>query len=459
MNSDDGDIPESGQGSAMPLDEAIALAVTLHRAGQLDKADTAYRQILAVVPDHPDVLHLTGLLRHHQGRPREAAESIRAAIAHEAGFADYHLNLGNVLLECGEPAEAAGAYRQALALRPEFADAWNNLGALYRQLGDLDQAETASRRAIEQAPGHVGAHNNLGMIHAARGDAAAATEFFCRAVVIDPRHADGHRLLGLAWNALGEREKAAQAFAEWLAVDPDNPEARYLHAAASGEQALARASDDYLEYTFDQFAGSFEYKLEGILNYCAPALLESTMACRLGDPGARLSVLDAGCGTGLCGPRLKPWASSLVGVDLSAGMLDEARRKGCYDQLEKAELGHWLAQRKRPFDVIVAADTLCYFGPLEGILDAAHGALRPGGMLAFTLESIDDDDAEQPAHRVEACGRFRHRPAYARDCLAALGFGDIVLQSAELRLESGRPVHGLVVSARKSAADIEGGHR
>ena len=450
MTRGDGKSSAAGERAALPLDDAIALAVELHRAGQLAEADKVYRQILAAVPDHPDALHLHGLLRHHQGRSGEAAALIRAAIARVPEFADYHLNLGNVLLECGEPQEAADAYRQALSLRPEFADAWNNLGALHRQLGKLGDAEDACRNALAHDPEHVGAHNNLGLVRAARGDAAAATEYFCRAIVLAPRHPDGHRLLGIAWSALGERERAAQAFADWLAIDPGNPEARHLHAAASGAQDLTRASDAYLEYAFDQFATSFEHKLEGLLNYRAPALIEAAVASRLGAPEGRLAILDAGCGTGLCGPRLRPWAAHLAGVDLSSGMLDEARRKGCYDRLDKAELTQWLRDHAGQLDVIVAADTLCYFGPLDEVLGAALAALKPAGLLTFTLEAIVDADSRL-CHEVDASGRFRHARRYACACLAAHGFASVEATRESLRDEAGRPVPGLVVTARRSA--------
>ncbi|MCX4239251.1 class I SAM-dependent DNA methyltransferase [Paraliomyxa miuraensis] len=55
-----------------------------------------------------------------------------------------------------------------------------------------------------------------------------------------------------------------------------------------------------------------------------------------------LDVLDAGCGTGLCAPLLRPLARTLVGVDLSGKMLDQARRRGGYDELIEAELTEML---------------------------------------------------------------------------------------------------------------------
>ena len=44
------------------------------------------------------------------------------------------------------------------------------------------------------------------------------------------------------------------------------------------------------------------------------------------DASRSLDVLDAGCGTGLCGPLVAPYARRLVGVDLSEAMLARPAR-------------------------------------------------------------------------------------------------------------------------------------
>ena len=137
-----------------------------------------------------------------------------------------------------------------------------------------------------------------------------------------------------------------------------------------------------------------------------------------------------------------------VGVDLSAGMLGQATRKQCYDALEKAELTAWLEACQADFDLIVSADTLCYFGPLDRIVGAAAAALRPGGMLAFTVERIVAP-ATGDTHRIESNGRYRHASPYVETCLAGAGLIVAALDEAVLRVEAGRDVPGLVVVARR----------
>ncbi len=208
-----------------------------------------------------------------------------------------------------------------------------------------------------------------------------------------------------------------------------------------------RASDDYVRQSFDTFAASFESKLAK-LAYRAPALVSAMLDDAGLDASRSLDVLDAGCGTGLCGPLIAPYARRLIGVDLSGGMLAQAKEKNIYDELLQTELTEYLRGRPDAFDVIVSADTLVYFGSLEGVAAAAAGALRPGGLFIFTLEHGVGESA--PDYHLLTHGRYAHARPYVERVLASCGFA-VEIGQAELRLESGVPVAGLVVRARKAA--------
>jgi predicted TPR repeat methyltransferase len=158
-------------------------------------------------------------------------------------------------------------------------------------------------------------------------------------------------------------------------------------------------------------------------------------------------IADAGCGTGLCAGFLRPRAKRLLGVDLSSGMLARARARKTYDELIESELAAWLGSRQQEFDLIVSADTLCYFGALDQAVAGAAGALRPGGRLVFTVEKAAEGVAD---YHLDPTGRYSHAETYVRRMLAEAGLDAIAIEHVVLRKERGFEVHGLLASARRA---------
>jgi predicted TPR repeat methyltransferase len=265
-------------------------------------------------------------------------------------------------------------------------------------------------------------------------------------ITFRPKHPEARRLLALAHCTLGEVDQAIGVFEEWLKEEPGHPIALHMLAACSGREVPPRASDGFIEQTFDSFAGSFDSKLAKLL-YRAPDLVAGMLADSGAEPSKSLDVLDAGCGTGLCGPLLAPYARRLVGVDLSVRMLAQAKARNIYDELYKVELTAYLRDCDATFDVIVSADTLVYFGPLEAVADAAAQALRPGGRLIFTVEELLDDRSGA-GYGISPHGRYCHTREYVERALTNADF-EAEIVPAQLRLEAGDPVRGLVVCGIK----------
>ncbi len=134
-----------------------------------------------------------------------------------------------------------------------------------------------------------------------------------------------------------------------------------------------------MQALFDQSAKSFDADVSR-LGYRAPGLVVETLA-RLVVGEQFATLLDAGCGTGLCGPLVRSVCERLIGVDLSSQMIERARQRSCYDELHVAELVTFTRDRKNSFDAIVCADTLVYFGALDEPLRAMNQSLRAGGLL------------------------------------------------------------------------------
>ncbi len=444
--------------SSADLRQAVASVIATHRQGRLDDAEALYRLLLKALPDDANLVHFFGVLLYQRQRVDEAVAQVRRSIALDPKVASWHNNFGNMLLVQQQPGDAAAAYQRCLALEPGNVEVRNNLGCLLRQNGQLQEAEVVLREAISRAPEFGDAFANLAVVLAQRGRIDEAMAAGVRAIELNPDDPRSRRVLGALYARCGRRDMAAQLFAGWLALCPDDPQARHHLAAVTGENVPERASDAYVVEVFDKFAASFDATLAN-LGYRAPALCAAVLQRRLGDPDGRRVVLDAGCGTGLCGPLLRPWARELTGVDLSPGMLDRARPRGIYDHLEQGEIGAWLAGSAARFDLIVSADTLCYLGALQPVLTAARRAVLPGGWLVFTLEALDApsalDSPDEPApegYRLQHHGRYAHDHEAVERWLLAAGWQAAELVSVVLRQEAGQPVQGWLVSAQAQHA-------
>jgi len=404
-----------------------------------------YRRILGADPDNVDALHFLGVLQHQKGSNDAAVRDIQRAVLLVPDYADAWNNLGNVLKEMTRLDAAERAYRKVLSLNPAHADASSNLGVVLRGQGKYAEAVRAYEHCLAIEPGHAAAWQNFGNLLARLDRLEDAVTAYRRLLELRPNDPLGCNALGKTLYRLGRTDEAVAVYRHWLAADPGNSVARHMLAACTGQDVPARAHDDYVRELFDGFASSFDEVLDG-LGYRAPALIARLLERERVPQDCSLDVVDAGCGTGLCAGFLRPLARRLVGIDLSSGMLARARVRGEYDELVEAEIVSWLNRQRGNFDLIISADTLCYFGTLDNVLSTASDALRPGGQLVFTVE-----------HSAEAIdgyclgpgGRYAHTTSYVTHQLAAAALTIESIDLVNLRREFGKEVEGLLVHARR----------
>ena len=428
----------------MTADEALQHAIALHRQGDLDGAEPIYAEILRLEPRRPDALNFMGMLQLQRGDRLQALELLRRASTIAPKQPTVWNNLGNVLLALDRLGEAEKAFRRSLALH-ESAEALTNIARVQRRRQEWTRSETSCRRALTLAPTSGEAWHYLSLALLGQRRSEEAFEAAVQAELLLAPAAKRREAYGRALSAAGEHERAVAFYRDWLDREPDNPYVRH-HLAASLGETPERASDAYVEQVFDQFAPSFDTHL-ATLKYCAPELVLDALRKVLPPPAAQLDIADLGCGTGLCGPLVKPWARSLLGCDLSSAMLERAAPRQVYDALLKAELVQFLVERPGAFDLLVSADTLIYFGELAPVFAASFAALRPGGALVFTLEALPDD-AGADFHLTDS-GRYAHTQAGVQARLKASGFVQASIAAASPRHEGGRPVPGWLVTVRR----------
>ncbi len=427
----------------LTFQEALGVATDRLRAGRLDEAQPIYEALLQCAPRHADVLGQLGFLHYQRENHERALELMRTALEYTPDSPGLWNNVGNVLSVMDRPDEAADAFERSLALA-DNAHAHSNLARIWRGRSDWPRSEAAARRALALSPEAGESWHSLALALLGQSRYPEAAEAAVHGMPMIPPRIRNRDFYARLLLINGQPEQALKVYEAWVAADPDNPYPRHHLAACSGRDVPERASDAYIEKTFDRFAASFDDQLAK-LDYRAPEFVAEALALALPAPARALDIADLGCGTGLCGPLVRPWARRLVGCDLSGAMLEKAAQREAYDELLKIELVQFLEARAGAFDALVAADTLIYFGDLTQVAQAAGRALRPGGVLVVTIEAMADERAGHV--ELNTGGRYAHKLAYLTETFAAAGLATRAALPVVLRMENFVSVDGWVVTA------------
>ncbi|MCL4791753.1 MAG: tetratricopeptide repeat protein [Gammaproteobacteria bacterium] len=412
--------------------------------GRQGDALASYNRSLRYRPNDPETLNNRAAILIELGRLTEAMNSLDQALAIAPGYLEALHNRATALIALKRHAEALTCCDQALAIQPEAAEVLNNRGVALRYLGRKDEAVAAFRAALAGKPDSADFHANLGATLLETGQLTEAEDHL-RTALAGRKAALAFQNLAAVLYQQKKSSEALEIYRQWLAFEPDNPIPQHMLAAGS-DTAPERAGDQYVAELFNNFADTFDTTLLG-LGYQTPEILATMIRTELGTDTTPLRILDAGCGTGLAAPLLKPLARRLVGVDLSSGMLDKARARKLYDELVVGELCAFMTSRPAAFDLVLLADTLVYFGALEEAFRTAHSTLTPGGIFAFALESRPDNG---PDHQLELHGRYSHRPDYVTRLLTASGYTLRSLEPVVLRRELNTDVAGIAIVARRN---------
>jgi tetratricopeptide (TPR) repeat protein len=208
-------------------------------AGDLDKAESAWRRVLAENPDDPAALNNLGLLASQRHQYAEAKGFFQRAVQQMASEAEPHLNLGDTYLKMGlrDPAELQ--FRAAVALSPNNTRARNTLGQLLFDTGRPNEAEEQFRASVRSKPSAL-AYDYLGMITIRRRAVEEAERDFRAALSLDGSDSNAHFGLGFLYKAAGRKAEALSQYQAGLVRDPNNPQA--LAAVQELRQQSAHAA-------------------------------------------------------------------------------------------------------------------------------------------------------------------------------------------------------------------------
>jgi predicted TPR repeat methyltransferase len=411
-------------------------AITAHREGNLTRAQKLYEEILTRFPESPEVAYNLALLHISLDNIATAIRLLEKVLDINPGHFDALNNLGALLLKTDQLEQALQCFSTVIAISPDHTEARNNVAATLLQLDRYFHAAQHYQLLLDKTPDDIGARYSYGVALMESDDIQEAIHQFEKVLAQHPSHLNAQSNLGIAHLKKGNTEKAKIIFNKVLAENPDRPEIAYLYSALSGDKAPAKPPQEYIQHLFDQYSKNYDQHMISGLAYEAPQKLKLLLDnyFEIKD----LKIADLGCGTGLSGLAFKPCAVLLHGVDLSPKMLALAKSKNIYDKLTTLDLIEFLNKAELPYDLLLAADTLNYFGDLTEFFHHSHHALTPTGLILFSLE-----DGEQNQNwLLQKSGRYTHSENYIRQKVAEHGFEIISLEKSALRRQNHEPVMG-----------------
>lgn len=281
-----------------------------------------------------------------------------------------------------------------------------------------------------------------------KGDLVAAADLLTQAIELAPQFTSAWFTLGKIRDELGQRDEAIVAFRQACSADPEDRHGASLCLMRLGAVPLSAMPQAYVQSLFDQYAPRFEAALLGGLGYRGPSLLfKAVLAVRLAasKPAFFKRAIDLGCGTGLAAAAFAKQVDHFIGIDLSPGMIEQARATGLYAGLEVDDMVQGL--RGKPdavAELILAADAVIYVADLAPVVGEAARVLVAGGVLAFTVETHGGEGV-----RLGEGLRYAHSAAYVRASVEAAGLKLAHCEEASVRNEANVPVRSLVVVATK----------
>ncbi|WP_024510127.1 methyltransferase domain-containing protein [Bradyrhizobium sp. ARR65] len=281
-----------------------------------------------------------------------------------------------------------------------------------------------------------------------KGDLLAAADLLEQAIELAPNFATAWFTLGEIRQQLGEHDKAITAFRKVRESDPDDRHGASVRLMRLGAEELSTMPRGYVQALFDQYAARFEAALLGDLNYRAPQLLfKAVVAVRAAarKPAFFKYAIDLGCGTGLAAEAFAEQVDHFIGIDLSPGMIEQARATALYEQLEVEDMVAGLRSKAdASADLVLAADAFVYVADLAPVLSEIQRVLASGGLLAFTVETHGGEGVV-----IGEGLRYAHAADYVRTAIVAAGLEVAHLEEASPRTEKNKPVRGLAVVAAK----------
>jgi predicted TPR repeat methyltransferase len=411
---------------------------------EYENALDAYDKSIKIDPKYEEVWSNKGNALYELKRYDEAIFHHDKALSLKPDYAEAWSNKGNTLNELKRFDEAIAHYDKALSLRPDYHEAWSNKGVTLHELKRFDEAIAHYDKSLSLKPDYAEAWSFKGMTLHALKRYNEAIAHYDKALSFKPYEASFFYQKSFTNIALNQYALAIENLEDAIKYKfSPAGYVEYILSALKPEIGLKPMPKSYVVDLFDSYANSFDKHLIDALKYETPKNLLELLNPSIND---KFAILDIGCGTGLMGKLLKPYASKIVGVDLSKEMLSKAELTGVYDELIADDILEFVSKCNDKFDLVVSADVFIYIGELSNVFMDLAEIIKAGGLFCFSVEKHESINFALSPRTL----RYSHSKEYIQQLASLNNFTIQNVLEGPIRQESHVDVDGYCFLLKKS---------
>ena len=363
----------------------------LERSGQYDTLLVETETYLNNNPDLSALYYFKGNALRHRGELQAALSAYRWAILLDPNDIMSRTNYAATLFDLKDYVGALNAADAAILMDPDFPDPYLICGNILSLLGFPNQAMYPYHRAYDFMPDNIPLGAFVAELYSQQEEPKDAFDLMMKLLEKDQYNPAlqlqmACMLCFFMQNGVKLQEVKHWAN-QWKEKYPTDFSAQVYQNIAQENLQFNPISIENIEHTFDALAETYDMTAEeDAINFINA--LENAMHTVLQDKKG-LNILDIGCGTGLAASPAREYTSgggALTGIDISQKLLDEAKTRHIYDQLQRAEALQFLSDKTESFDALIAANCFSYFADLDNIFAACAQALKPNGVLFFSIK-------------------------------------------------------------------------
>ena len=413
------------------IKQAFEKAVSLHKSEQIVKSKQICEDIIQKDDTRFDAHYLLGLCFYRLEDFENAITSLERAIELNPNEFNFYIKLSNAYSALKLYEKAKSVLKKAIELDSSKSDVYLQLGNCYVKSRDYKNGLIFYKKAVKINNRCCICYYNMADTYNKIYKYDHAIFYLQKLIKICPDYYEAFYSMAQCYKQMKNERKMLEYLHITLQKLPEHPGANHLLASYNGE-TTSKYSSEYAKKLFNNYADYFEEHLLNSLKYQVPFIIKEKLK-PLNIP-KNSKVLDLGCGTGLIGKNIVDLFPDLVGVDISANMIEETRKKEIYTELHISDINDFLLKNVQEFHLVIAADVFLYIGDLEIIFSSIKKFLNSNGYFLFTIElstEIDQTDFQLGNSR-----RFSHSVEYIENMSKDFGFEVVDKEEIILRQEN-----------------------